>query len=81
LLDDQRVAVWIDYDDGKGGGLHTALIGERRQLSDAQLLLALLRRPLGAAKTTALIYWQALKLSVKGARYRPRPTPPRERIS
>lgn len=81
LLDDQRVAVWIEYNDGKGGGLHTALIGERRPLSDAQLLLALLRRPLGAAKTTALIYWQALKLFLKGARYRPRPTPPHERIS
>jgi DUF1365 family protein len=80
-LDDQRVAVWIDYDNGNGGGLHTALLGKRRPLSDAQLVLALLRRPLGAAKTTALIYWQALKLSLKGVRYRPRPMPPRERIS
>lgn len=80
-LDERRVAVWIDYDDGKGGGLSTALIGERRPLTDAELLRALVRRPLGAAKTMALIHWQALKLLFKGLRYRNRPEPPRERVT
>jgi len=80
-LDQRRVAIWINYDDGRGGGLSTALIGERRPLTDAELIRALLRRPLGAAKTTALIHWQALKLFLKGVRYRTRPEPPREHVT
>jgi len=80
-LDDQHVGVWIRYEDGKGGGLFTSLIGERRPLTDRELLKALARRPLGAAKTTALIHWQALKLFLKGVRYRTRPAPPREPVT
>jgi DUF1365 family protein len=81
VLENQRIGVWIRYDDGKGGGLITSLIGKRRPLCDAELLRALLRRPFGAAKTTALIHWQALKLFLKGVRYRSRPEPPREPVS
>lgn len=81
VLEDRRIGVWICYDDGNGGGLFTSLIGERRPLCDAELMRALLRRPLGAAKMTALIHWQALKLFLKGVRYRSRPEPPRTRVS
>lgn len=81
VLKDRRIGVWIHYDDGKGGGLFTSLIGERRQFCDSELLRALLRRPLGAAMTTALIHWQALKLFVKGVRYRTRPEPPPEQVT
>jgi len=80
-LEERRMGVWIRYDDGNGGGLYTSLIGERRPLSDAELLRALMRRPLGAAKTTALIHWQALKLFLKGVRYRTRPEPPQGRVT
>ena len=80
-IEDGRVGVWIRYDDGKGGGLFTALVGERRPLTDGELLRALVLRPLGGAKTTALIHWQALKLFLKGVRYRTRPEPPREQIT
>ena len=80
-LQDRRIGVWIRYDDGKGGGLFTSLIGDRRPLSDFELLRALMRRPLGAAKMTALIHWQALKLFLKGVRYRARPEPSRERVT
>jgi DUF1365 family protein len=73
--------VWIRYDDGKNGGLFTSLTGDRRPFSNAELMRALLRRPFGAAKTTVLIHWQALKLFLKGVRYRSRPEPPRERVS
>lgn len=81
VLEDRRIGIWIRYEDGKGGGLFTSLIGDRRPLTDVELLRALLRRPLGAAKTTALIHWQALKLFLKGVRYRARPEPRPERIS
>ncbi|HSF94753.1 MAG TPA: DUF1365 family protein, partial [Thermohalobaculum sp.] len=32
-------------------------------------------------KTTALIHWQALKLFLKGVRYRRRPEPPQEQVT
>jgi len=81
VLNERQVGVWIRYDDGKGGGLYTSLIGVRRPLTDTELLRALLRRPLGGAKTMALIHWQALKLFLKGVRYRARPDPSRERVT
>ena len=80
-IEGASIGVWIRYDNGKGGGLFTALVGDRQPLTDGELLRALVRRPLGAAKTTALIHWQALKLCLKGVRYRNRPEPPREQIT
>lgn len=81
LLDEARIAVRIVYDDGAGGGLDTAIAGIRRPFTDRELARALLRRPLGAARTTALIHWQALKLWRKGVPYRRRPQPPRQSIT
>lgn len=80
-LEPRRIGVWIRYDDGRGGGLSTALTGECRPLTDRELLRALMSRPLGAAKTTALIHWQALKLFLKGVRYRTRPEPRPEKVT
>jgi len=76
LLDGTRIAVRIVYDDGEGGGLDTSIAGTRRPLTDRELVRALARRPFGAARTTALIHWQALCLWRKGIRYRNRPEPP-----
>ncbi len=81
LLDEARIAVRIVYDDGAGGGLDTAIAGMRRPFTDRELARALLRRPFGAARTTALIYWQALRLWRKGVPYRRRPQPPRQSIT
>ncbi len=81
LLDETRVAVWIAYDDGAGGGLDTAIVGARQPFSDRELVRALLRRPFGAARTTALIHWQALRLWRKGVAYRRRPEPPRHHVT
>lgn len=76
----KRVGVWIDYRNGKGGVLAT-LTGRRAPLTNAALLGALLRRPFGSRRVLALIHWQALKLFVKGARYRDRPLPPAEEVT
>ena len=46
-----------------------------------QQIRTALRRPLTPIRTLGLIYWQALRLKLKGARYLPRPTPPTEEIS
>lgn len=75
-----RVGVWINYRNGKGGVLAT-LTGKRAPMTNAGLLGALLRRPFGSRRVLALIFWQALKLRVKGARYRDRPLPPAEEVS
>lgn len=75
-LEDARVAVHITYDDGAGGGLNAAIVGTRWPFTDRELVRALVRRPFGAARTVALIHYQALRLYIKGARYRKRPALP-----
>ena len=80
-LDETRVAVRIRYDDGAGGGLNTAIAGTRRPFTDRELVRALMRRPFGAARTVALIHWQALRLYLKGARYRKRPPLPKRPVT
>ena len=81
LLDDARLAVSVVYDDGAAGGLNTAIAGTLRPFTDRELVRALLRRPFGAARTTALIHWQALRLYRRGVPYRRRPEPPGRSIT
>jgi hypothetical protein len=51
--------------------------GARRPLTDAGLLRAFVSHPLLTWKVTAGIHWEALKMMLKGARYRHRgPAPP-----
>jgi DUF1365 family protein len=75
-----HLSIRILYRNGKEGVVAT-LAGARVPLTNARLLLASLRRPLGALRTTLLIYWQALRLKLKGATYRSRPTPPRTEVT
>jgi DUF1365 family protein len=79
-ITEERVGIWIDLNHGEGGVIAT-LTGPRVPLTNMGILRSLLRRPLGARRVMALIHWQALKLFVKGARYRSRPVPPREDVS
>ena len=62
-------------------GLVATLAGPRACLTNMALLKAALRRPLGSMRTVALIYWQALRLKLKGAQYRSRPVPPKTEVS
>ncbi|WP_037313594.1 DUF1365 domain-containing protein [Ruegeria halocynthiae] len=70
-----RVGVWIDY-GREDGGLIATLTGPRTPLSNRIILWSLLRRPFGARRAFVLILWQALKLWVKKARFRPFRTAP-----
>lgn len=74
------IAVHIDFTSGNGG-LVATLVGERAPLSNRSILSMLLRRPFGSRRVLGLIHWQALKLWGKGARYRPRPEPPKPEIT
>lgn len=76
----EKIGIWIDYSRGNGGLIAT-LTGDRRPLTTAGILRAVLRRPFGSRRVLALIHWQALKLWWKGASYRPRPEPPEAEVS
>lgn len=77
---EHRIAIRIAHENGPEGVIAT-LIGDLAPLSNRGLIRAALSRPMGALRTIALIYWQALKLKLKGARYRTRPTPPEQEVS
>ena len=75
-----RIAIRISHDNGTDGVVAT-LVGNCAPLSNARLITATLRRPAGALRTVILIHWQALRLKLKGARYRKRPRPPEQEVS
>jgi hypothetical protein len=79
---DDRLHIRIDFDRGDGqGGLMATLTGPRAPLTNGAILRAALRRPFGSMRVLGLIHWQALKLALKGATYRPRPPAPRRAVS
>ncbi len=75
-----RIGIWIDYTSDTGG-VFTNLIGPRTPLTNAGILKACLRRPFGSRRVLALIHWQALKLAIKGAKFRSRPAPPVDEVT
>ena len=77
---EDRVGVWIDYSQGKGGVIAT-LTGKRTPLSNRAILGMLVRRPFGSRRVLGLIHWQALKLWCKKARFRSCPKAPSQDVS
>ena len=75
-----RLGIWIDYRDG-AEGVFASLTGHQRPLTAWGILGSALRRPFGSRRVLALIHWQALRLWLKGARYRSRPAPPKAEVS
>ncbi|WP_233192660.1 DUF1365 domain-containing protein [Acidimangrovimonas sediminis] len=75
-----RIAIRIHLGNGDEGVIAT-LSGPRRPLTNACLVGAALRRPFGPLRTLALIYWQALRLKLKGAAYRPVPPAPTREVT
>ncbi|MCF2905171.1 DUF1365 domain-containing protein [Octadecabacter sp. CECT 8868] len=75
-----RIAIRILYRNGDEGVVAT-LAGSRAPLTNTNLIKTVLRRPIGAFRTIALIHWQAVRLKLKGARYRTRPTPPKTEVT
>ena len=75
-----QIAIRILFRNGDEGVVAT-LSGPRMPMTNASLIKASLRRPLGALRTIGLIHWQAVLLKLKGARYLTRPTPPTKEIT
>ncbi len=78
---EDKIGVWIDHHDAEGLLITTSLVGKRRNLTSVQLLHCFFTYPLITLKVITLIHYQALKLFVKGVRYRRRPEPPKTEIS
>jgi DUF1365 family protein len=72
----ERAMVAIEARDAGGLMLSAAYSGRRRDLTDGNLLAAFLRFPLLATQVLGAIHWEALKLWLKGMRFRPTPVPP-----
>lgn len=79
-LQPDRLAIRIAQIAGDEGVLAT-MAGPLQPLTSRAVLAAALRRPGGSLRVVALIFWHALRLRLKGARYRPLPSPPEQEIS
>ena len=77
---DDKVGIWIDL-QLPHGGVMANLIGPRRPLRNRDIIWSCVRRPFGSRRVLGLIHWQALKLWLKGAKYRDRTTPPQQEVS
>lgn len=76
----EKIGTWINYTNGTEG-VFAALTGQLALLSNSQLIRSALRQPFGAMKVITLIFWQALKLKFKGARFREVPIQSSHEIS
>lgn len=72
----ERLRVVIDEFRDGAPVITATLAGERKPLTSGSLTRALLRWPLITLQVVFGIHWQALKLWVRGAGYRPKPAPP-----
>lgn len=69
----ERLRVAIHELRGETPVMDATLAAERRSLSDAALLAQVLKMPWMALKVVAGIHWEACKLWLRGAGYRPKP--------
>jgi len=76
----ERLAIRISFRNADQGLIAT-LSGPRALLTNRAILMSLMRRPAGALRTMVLIHWQALRLKLMGALFRPRPTPSNQKVS
>ncbi len=72
----EAASVVVAVRRGETPVLTASFAGRRRPLTDGQLLRAFVTHPLLTWKVTLGIHWEALKMMLKGARYRHRGAPP-----
>ncbi len=73
---EDRFSVSIRYSTASDDLLTATMVGDRRPLNSSGLMRVFFTHPLLTVKVITGIHWQALRLLVKGARYRPVPEPP-----
>jgi DUF1365 family protein len=72
----EQVLVAVDVRDAEGLVLAASFAGERRALTDAELVRAWLSHPWMTLGSLAAIHWEALLIWLKGERVRRRPPKP-----
>ncbi|MCA3716812.1 MAG: DUF1365 family protein [Brevundimonas sp.] len=80
-LPGEAVSIVVAVRRGDTPVLTASFAGRRRPLTDGQVLRAFLTHPLVTWKVTAGIHWEALKMMIKGARYRHRGGVPPQPVS
>ncbi len=75
-LPGERLSLTIDETCPEGPILWAGWFGKMRPLADSNLAKAFFRYPLMTLKVVVGIHWQALRLLLKGAKYRPQPVDP-----
>ena len=78
---EEKIGVWINHHDADGLLLTTSMIGTRHDLTSRALFFCFFRYPLVTIKVIGLIHYQALRLVLKGIRYRVKPAPPTMEIT
>ena len=76
-----KVFACVNYFDEKGLMLTTSVGGVPAPLTTKSILHNFVSYPLITFKVIALIHWEAIRLLLKGIRYRPKPSPPLKNIS
>lgn len=77
----EAVSVVVAVRRGDTPILTASFGGQRRALTDGQLLRAFVTHPLLTWKVTLGIHWEAIKMMVKGARYRHRGALPKHPVT
>jgi hypothetical protein len=77
----ERVGLSVENWAGDALTHRATLAGRRAPLTDAALLRVLAALPFMTLGVVAAIHWQALRIWRAGVGYRPKPSPPAERVS
>ncbi len=77
----ERMTVTITGSDADGAMIVAAMNGARRAFSDRALLSAFASVPFMTLKVVLAIHWEALRIWLKGIRFRPSPPPPATRVT
>lgn len=75
-----RFSVSIDYSTHDEDLLTATMVGARRPFTDPNLARVFFTHPLLTLKVITSIHWNALRILVKGGRYRPVPEPPEQAV-
>ena len=81
LRPEERVLVAVDTSDAEGLILAASFSGERRPLTDRELVKAWLTHPWMTIGTVAAIHYEALKIWLKGEKVRVRPPLPERAVT
>ena len=79
--DEHRLAFTINYQSEHDDGVFTRISGPLHSTKGAGAIWRFMTAPISIARVLGLIYWQAIKIKLRGGQYRPHPAPPQSEMS